>query len=354
MRDFYLAHRRPVQFGGGLLTLAVLLLAGWLGWSAHRHHQDPVRIGSVEVPRQAYVDAFASATAQQFGKAMTVEQCQADKACKPMYARLLKRSARTMTEQSWLIAEAKEQGITATKAEIDAAVKGLGLDKEAGFSVATQRRIAEAQVVSGKIEAKQPKKKDPTDAQKRAYYEKNIKLFQVPEKRDIYAVHFKSKSDAEAIAAGIRARRSIAKLMEERSDDPRQVATGGVQINVTKASLESDIQRVFNLPDVGDVSEPYEASGKWWVVGVTRIVPAVDRSYANAKDEIKQRILEPDAIRAYATERTKRLRYWRAKTVCYKPFITDYCKNGPPLSDRWVLTSEGKSPAIIAKEDESS
>jgi peptidyl-prolyl cis-trans isomerase D len=106
----------------------------------------------------------------------------------------------------------------------------------------------------------------------------------VPEKRDVEQITFRDEKSAAAAKAKIDAGGSFADAAKERGGAPDSLGS------VSKDDLGPRGAAAFALP-VGGVSAPQKNLTGWVLLHVTKITPAIDKTFEDVKDDIRKDVL---------------------------------------------------------------
>lgn len=129
-----------------------------------------------------------------------------------------------------------------------------------------------------------------TDAQLKQAYDAAKSTYQVPEKRDVQQIEFKTEAEAKAARAKIDGGTTFEALAAAMKLGDKDVSLGTLaQSDLPDADRA---KAVFALP-VGQVSQPVKTGfGGWALIRVTKITPGVNRSLDDVKDELKKTVTQ--------------------------------------------------------------
>ncbi|TXL15685.1 peptidylprolyl isomerase [Methylococcaceae bacterium HT4] len=138
----------------------------------------------------------------------------------------------------------------------------------------------------------------PTEEQIQVYYEDNIAIYSVRERRKISHILFaKTKDTTEeqalvnAQAAKLRlAQEPFATLATELSDDTVTAKTGGDLGLFEIGVMEPDFEKAAAALTLGEVSEPVKSAFGYHLITVTELVPAETSDLAEVKSEVTQAV----------------------------------------------------------------
>lgn len=148
-----------------------------------------------------------------------------------------------------------------------------------------------------------------TDAEIKQAYDNAKATYQVPEKRDVQQIEFKTEAEAKDARAKIQAGTSFEALAASLKKTDKDISLG----TLAQADLP-DAERakaVFALP-LNEVSQPVRTGfGGWALIRVTKITPGVNRSLDDVKDELRKTVAQQlaanklvDAVNAFTDARS--------------------------------------------------
>jgi len=178
-----------------------------------------------------------------------------------------------------------------TKLDQDPAVKNK-LDEAKTFILAQEYVMKEIE-----------KKINVTDAEVKAYFEKNKAEFSEPE--SVKASHIlvkvpqdadeKAWKDAEAKIKDIKKKldggADFAKLAQEMSDDPGSKAKGGDLGFFSKGRMVPEFEAAAFALKPGEVSQPVKTPFGYHLIKVVEKKDAHEKSFDEVKDQVKQNLL---------------------------------------------------------------
>jgi foldase protein PrsA len=272
-----------------------------------------------------------SPTAAQFK-----QQCQTE------YNGLRDQVLQFLISADWIVGEAKDQGVKVTDAEVTKQfdkTKQQSFPKEADFqkflkSSGMQLKDLQfrvrVQALSDKLRTKVTKGKDTvTDAQVKAYYDKNKARFAQPERRDLQVVLTKTKAKAAAARAALQSGQSFKAVAKKYSIDQASKNQGGKLLAVAKGQQEKALDdAVFKAPK-GKLQGPIKTQFGYYDFQVSKITPASQQTLTQATATIKQLLQSQNqqkALDSFVKDFQKR---WKDRTNCRHGFVTTDCKNAP-------------------------
>jgi foldase protein PrsA len=272
------------------------------------------------------------------------KQTDADfkKQCQAQYDQLRQQIVGLLISFEWIEREAEKQGIKATDAEINKALadqKKQNFPKEADYqkflkdSGQTNEDVIKRvrlDVLSNKIREKVTKGKDKvSDAQIKAYYEKNKAQFAQPERRDLSIVLTKTKAKAEQAKAALDSGQSFKEVAKKFSIDDASKAQGGKLPGVAKGQQEQAFDDAIFQAKKGQLTGPVKTQFGWYVFEVDKVNKATQQTLAEAKPTIQQVLASQGQQKALDAFVKDFRAEWKQKTECREGYVTQDCKNAP-------------------------
>ncbi len=273
--------------------------------------------------------------------------------CKVQYATARNQALQTLVTRKWIALAAEDAEISISDAELDKAVKArVAAQKAAGDDAAAipegqMRDIVRNELLTTRLFTVETSK--PTDAQMRAWYEKNGERLARPASRDLELIRLSSRAKAQAaydqIAGG-----SNFKQVARASRYAAPVALPGVTEQALPPALG---QAVFGAV-VGRLAGPVKVgSGEYVVFRVTDTDAPQDKpAFAKAKTQIAA-MLASEMQGAATSKRNEEFQEtWKAKTECAKGYRAPVCgnvetpKTSSPASSR-TSTAATTAPPIV-------
>jgi foldase protein PrsA len=272
------------------------------------------------------------------------KQTDADfkKQCQAQYDQLRQQIVGLLISFQWIEREAEKQGIKATDAEINKALadqKKQNFPKEADYqkflkdSGQTNEDVLKRvrlDVLSNKIREKVTKGKDKvSDAQIKAYYDKNKAQFAQPERRDLSIVLTKTKAKAEQAKAALDSGQSFEQVAKKLSIDDASKAQGGKLPGVAKGQQEQAFDDAIFQAKKGQLTGPVKTQFGWYVFEVDKVNKATQQTLAEAKPTIQQVLASQGQQKALDAFVKDFRAEWKQKTECREGYVTQDCKNAP-------------------------
>jgi foldase protein PrsA len=262
--------------------------------------------------------------------------------CQTEYNGLRDQVLQFLISAQWIVGESKDQGIKITNSEVDkqfATTKAQSFPKEAdfqkflkssGMELTDLKFRVKVQALSDKLRTKITKGKNTvTDAQVKAYYDKNKTRFAQPERRDLKVVLTKTKAKAAQALAELKGGKGFKPVAKKYSIDQASKNQGGTLLAVAKGQQEKALDAaVFKAPK-SKLEGPVKTQFGYYVFEVSKITPASQQTLTQATATIKQLLQSQNqqkALDSFVKDFQKR---WKDKTNCRSGFVTQDCKNAP-------------------------
>lgn len=178
-----------------------------------------------------------------------------------------------MINQKLLLREALKQNIKGdaeVKKQIDEATKEILIR---GY---IKKEIEQGVVIS--------------DADAKAYYDANKDKFMEPEKIKVSHILVNSEAEAKDILVGLNGGADFAALAKEKSQCPSKDKGGDLGLLAKGQTVPEFEQVAFSLQP-GQLSEVVKTQFGYHIIKVTEKQPAKERSFDEAKEQIKRTIL---------------------------------------------------------------
>jgi foldase protein PrsA len=271
---------------------------------------------------------------------VTDEQLKAQ--CKTEYEQLRDQVLQLLISFQWLEAEAEDQGIEVTDAEVKKSFdqqKKQSFPKDADFKkfLKTSGQSEEdillqvkADLLATKIRDKVTAGKDKvTDAQIKDFYEKNKERFAQPERRDLRVVLTKGEAKARQAKRALESGDSWKAVSKRFSIDEASKAQGGKLPAQAKGTLEKALDEAVFKARKGRLSGPVKTQFGWYVFEVTKIQKASQQTLAQAKETIRQTVQSQNQQKALEEFSKTYSEKWKEKTDCREGYVIQQCKQGP-------------------------
>jgi parvulin-like peptidyl-prolyl isomerase len=250
------------------------------------------------------------------------------------YQSLQQQGAVYLVRQAEFEQQAKKLGLSVTSADVDQGMVALAKQyfggdekkladalKKQGTTVAQYRSIERSQLLTGKITASVTKGITVTDAEVKAYYDKNkssspytTPASKTPKSRVMRHILVKTLAEANKLYAQIQAGADFAKLEQKYSLDTATNQQGGT-FTATPGATVPEYDKVAFSAKTGSVSKPVHSKqyGYFLIKPVGDVkpphtTPAVTKTFDEVKKDIKTTLLgtkKNDALTKWSTELTK-------------------------------------------------
>jgi peptidyl-prolyl cis-trans isomerase D len=123
-------------------------------------------------------------------------------------------------------------------------------------------------------------------------YEERKEEFTRPARRKISQVVFKTKGDAEAVSAAVKAGKSLAQAAKEKDKTLKVVKLGWVE----GKDLFSELTKPVFALKKGDTSAPLKTAAGWHVVTVEDLEKRIEKPFSEVRNTLRQDIARSQAI----------------------------------------------------------
>jgi foldase protein PrsA len=131
-----------------------------------------------------------------------------------------------------------------------------------------------------------------TDAEVKAYYEKNQEQFSTPESREVRHILVKTKAKADEIVAELNAGGNFAALAKQHSTDTGSKESGG-NLTITRGQTVAPFDKeAFRLAK-DEISQPIKTEFGFHVIQALSAVKKADKApLKEVQDSIRQQLLQ--------------------------------------------------------------
>jgi foldase protein PrsA len=194
--------------------------------------------------------------------------------------------------------EATKAGATvsdaAVTAEIEKIKKSNNFATDADFEAALQQSqmtlAGFKEQIANQLKLRQIFEKEypTTDADLKAYYDKNPDMFATSPKQ-VRASHIllSTKAEADAVLAELKAGKDFATLAKQKSQDPGSKDAGGDLNYFTKGQMNAQFEAAAFSLKKGEMSGVVQSDSGFHIIKVTDIKEAVIPAYDTIKDQVK-------------------------------------------------------------------
>ena len=262
--------------------------------------------------------------------------------CKQEYEGLRDQVMQLLIQNEWVTAEAAQQKVKVSEAEVKKQFEQQKKQsfpkpadyqeflKTSGFTEEDVLFRVRLEQLSNKLREKITKGKDKvTDAQVKAYYEKNKQRFAQPERRDLRIVLTKEKSRADAAKSALDGGDSWKSVAKEYSIDQASKNQGGTLLAVAKGQQEPSLDKAVFAAEKGELTGPVKTQFGYYVFEVQKVTKPSQQTLQQASQTIKGILASENQQKALDKFIKSFQKEWKAKTNCRKGYVTQDCKNAP-------------------------
>jgi foldase protein PrsA len=254
--------------------------------------------------------------------------------CSQLFTTLSGQVMDFLIKAYWYQADAHKLGINITPAQVQ---KALATAKKSQFSTDAQFqtflktsgqtlndilfRVRVNQIFQ-KLTARHPTKVTP--AAIAAYYNSHKSQFGTPETRNMEIVLTKTQAQANAAKAALQGGQSWKAVAEKYSIDPSK-STGGVLNGVTAGQQDSALSKAAFAAPVNKLVGPVKSQFGYYLIKVTKVNPATQRSLAQSTALIKQTLQSQLTTQSQTAVDNHAKKDWLKKTSCRKLYAMADC-----------------------------
>jgi foldase protein PrsA len=279
--------------------------------------------------------------------------------CSQLFTTLSGQVMDFLIKAYWYQADAHKLGINITSAQVQ---KALATAKKSQFSTAAQFqsflktsgqtlndilfRVRVNQIFQ-KLSARHPTK--VTQAAITNYYNSHKSQFGTPETRNMEIVLTKTQAEANAAKAALQGGQSWKAVAKKYSIDPSK-STGGVLNGVSAGQQDSALSKVAFAASLNKLVGPVKSQFGYYLVKVTKINPATQRSLAQSTALIKQTLHSQLTTQAQTAVDNHAKKDWLKKTSCRKLYAMADCNGykAPKTSSTAAPAGGATAPAGAA------
>ena len=235
-----------------------------------------------------------------------------------------------LVSAKWIEGEAKERGVSATDAEVDAPVRadqGPVVPQREGLPALPEdlrpdrggppvpgpaRRALQQDPHSRSPRSSQ----DVSDSEIEDYYNDNEQQFSQPERRDLEVILTKKQAEVLEAKQAVEGGEKWSKVAKEFSDDPASKEQGGKLLGVTKGQQDPKFDAASLRRGPEKVAGPIKTDAGYYVFRVTKVTKATKQSLEQSKQGIKQLLVSQKQQKELDQFSTNFRNDWRARTDC--------------------------------------
>ena len=324
--------------------LLALLAAGCGGGGSDSVPADAVAVVDGDEVAKSEFDALID----QARKSYANQKRDFPKAGTPACQTLRNQAVQFLVQREQFEQEAEEFDIEVTEKQIDARLDQIkqqyfnGDAKKYAEQLADQglsdkqvRADIRAQIVSEKIFAAVTKDEKVSDADVKAYYEKNKEQFSTAESREVRHILVKTKAKADDLAAQIEGGADFGALAKKFSTDTGSKATGG-KLTITRGQTVAPFDKQAFALAKNEVSEPVKTEfGYHLIEPLSEVKKASVTPLKDVEEQIRQQLAQTkknEAMTKWVDELGKRYEDKVSYAVGFSP---------PPPASTTGATSTG-------------
>jgi foldase protein PrsA len=256
--------------------------------------------------------------------------------CKQLFTSLSSQVMDFLIKAYWYQGTAHQLGIKLTDAQVAAA---LAKAKKGQFPTAAQfqaylnstgqtqqdidYRVRVSQTVA-KLMARHPTTATP--AKIAAYYAAHQTQFGTPQTRNMRIVLAKTAAQAQTARKALQKGQSWTAVAKKYSTDPTTKDKGGVLTNVTAGQQDAALSTAAFAAPANKLLGPVKGQFGYYVLEVTKVTPATQRSLAASTALIKQTLSGQLTQAAQAAVDSQAKKEWLSKTTCRSDYAMADCK----------------------------
>jgi foldase protein PrsA len=282
---------------------------------------------------------FTNCIAQARAKIPTLKKTPAKtlKAdCKQLFTSLSSQVMDFLIKAYWYQGTAHKLGINLTNAQVQTALakakKGqfstpaqfTAFLKQSGQTAADIEYRVRVNQIFMKLTARHPTTVTP--AKIAAYYAAHKTQFGSPQTRNMRIVLTKTAAQAEAAKKALQKGQSWTVVAKKYSTDPTTKNKGGVLTNVTAGQQDAALSKAAFVAPANKVLGPVKGQFGYYILEVTKITPATQRSLATSTALIKQTLSGQLTQAAQTAVDNQAKKDWLSKTTCRAEYAMADCK----------------------------
>jgi foldase protein PrsA len=282
---------------------------------------------------------FTNCIAQARAKIPTLKKTPAKtlKAdCKQLFTSLSSQVMDFLIKAYWYQGTAHKLGINLTNAQVQTALakakKGqfstpaqfTAFLKQSGQTAADIAYRVRVNQIFMKLTARHPTTVTP--AKIAAYYAAHKTQFGSPQTRNMRIVLTKTAAQAEAAKKALQKGQSWTVVAKKYSTDPTTKNKGGVLTNVTAGQQDAALSKAAFAAPANKVLGPVKGQFGYYILEVTKITPATQRSLAASTATIKQTLSGQLTQAAQTAVDNQAKKDWLSKTTCRAEYAMADCQ----------------------------
>ncbi|MGO9957887.1 MAG: peptidyl-prolyl cis-trans isomerase [Solirubrobacteraceae bacterium] len=266
-------------------------------------------------------------------KKISNKQLKAD--CAQLFTSLSSQVMDFLIKSYWYQADAHKLGINVTNAQVE---KALAQAQKQEFQTVAEFRsflTSSGQTLADityrvrinqiftKLTARHPTAVTP--AAIAAYYHSHLAQFGTPESRDMRIVLTKTSAQAQAAKSALQSGQSWDVVAKTYSTDPTTKNEGGLLTDVTAGQQDAALSKAAFAAPVNTLLGPVHGEFGYYVLEVTKIKPATQRSLAQSTALIKETLAGQLQTSAQTAVTDHAEKDWKSQTKCRAEYAMADC-----------------------------
>ncbi len=278
--------------------------------------------------------------------------------CQTLFTSLSGQVMDFLIKAYWYQALAHKLGIKVTDAQVQQALataKKSGFPTDAQFEAFLKSSGQTLQDITYRVRVNQiysklaaRHKTTVTPAAIAAYYNSHKSQFGTPESRDMRIVLAKTAAAASAAKSALHSGQSWTVVAKKYSIDPTTRNKGGLITGVTAGQQDVALSKAAFAAPANKLLGPVHGQFGYYVLTVTKITPATQRSLAQAQRLIKQTLTGQQETAAQTAINNQAKQAYLAKTKCRSAYAMADCAGYKPPKTAASPGAAGSSGAAGA------
>jgi len=267
------------------------------------------------------------------------------KQCRQEYDQLKGDVMQFLIQAEWVQQEAKERDVKVSDQEVrnrldeekKRAFRGKNGEKRYQDFLKSSGMSEEDIIFRFRLETLQQKltqkvtreQSKVSEADIKAYYDKNKKRFAQPERRDLKVVLTKTKAKAEQARKALKRGQSFKAVAKTYSIDQASKRQGGKLPDVTEGQQEKAFNNAIFEAKKGKLQGPVKTQFGYYVFEVTKVTAASQQSYEQSKQTIRNLLRsqrQQKSLDRFIKDFRER---YKEQTVCADAYEVAECNNAP-------------------------
>lgn len=262
--------------------------------------------------------------------------------CRTLHEQISQQTLALLIQSRWIEREAEELDVSVSDADLQRTLRETKrqsfpnereYDRFLRQSGMTERdvlfRLRIQELSTAITERVQRDAGEITDAQIRDYYERNREQFAVPERRDLEIIMTRTEAQAEEAKRAVEGGMSWAEAARRWSTDTLSKGNGGRLLGVARGQQDRALDTAAFNARRGVIAGPVRGQFGWYIVRVTGITEAKQRSLEESREQIRELLRQQgssERLDRFAREFQER---WTDATTCRRGYIIPICSNAP-------------------------